>query len=226
VSVTARRKTTTEIERHYFERFRKAYALPAGSVTYRDKPVVTLTGERTIGIEITRFYLQSGHAPHSEQRQRPLRKAVVSEAQGLHRAKGGKRIELTIAFDPARPITSLRRRRLPSELAALAKRVDNSRATPRTPPRGRELTALIMRGPAPEILVACMRGGKDNGFQPTSRLSNPTPRPPERRNSAPQTVFLSRRGDPSGDYHEQTIGPGQDRRRSSWPKAWERTALR
>jgi hypothetical protein len=129
VNVTARRRTTTEIERHYFERFRKAYALPAGAVTYGDKPDVTLTEERTIGIEITRFYLQSGSAPQSEQRQRPLRDAVVSEAQALYRAKGGKRIEFTIVFDPARPITPLRRRRLPGELAALAKRVDNSRAS-------------------------------------------------------------------------------------------------
>src|SRR5580693_3555129 len=48
--------------------------------------------------------------------------------------------------------------------------------------------------PAPEILVACMRGGKDNGLQPTSRLSNPTPRPPERRNSAPQTMFYLEEG--------------------------------
>jgi hypothetical protein len=63
VSATAARKTTREIERHYFGRFRKAYALPAGSVTYGDKPDVTITGER-----------------HSEQRQRPLRNAVVSEA--------------------------------------------------------------------------------------------------------------------------------------------------
>ena len=129
MSVTARRKTATEIERHYFERFRKAYTLPVGTVTYGDKPDVTLTGERTIGIEITRFYLQSGRVPHSEQRQRPLRNAVVSEAQALYSANGGKRIELTIAFDPARPITPWRKRRLPGELAALAKRVDNLRAS-------------------------------------------------------------------------------------------------
>jgi hypothetical protein len=44
VSAAAARKTTREIERHYFERFCKAYALPAGSVTYGDKPDVTLTG--------------------------------------------------------------------------------------------------------------------------------------------------------------------------------------
>ena len=36
------------IERHYFERFRKAYPLPTGQLGYGDKPDVTLTGERTI----------------------------------------------------------------------------------------------------------------------------------------------------------------------------------
>jgi hypothetical protein len=72
VRVTARRKTTTEIERHYFERFRKAYALQAGSVTYGDKPDVTLTGERTIGIEITRFYLQVGRGPDLGRREIPV----------------------------------------------------------------------------------------------------------------------------------------------------------
>jgi hypothetical protein len=53
----------------------------------------------------------------------------MPEAQALYRAGGGKKIELTIAFDPARPITLLQRRRLPVELAALAKRVDNSWAS-------------------------------------------------------------------------------------------------
>jgi hypothetical protein len=129
VRAKAARKTATEIERHYFERFRKAYALPAGAFTYGDKPDVTLASEQTIGIEITRFYLQPGSAPYSEQRQRPLRTAVLSQAQALYRADGGKKIELTIAFDPAEPITPPRRKKLPAELAALAKRVDNSRTS-------------------------------------------------------------------------------------------------
>jgi hypothetical protein len=81
------------------------------------------------GQSVSRFYLRPGSASHSEQRQRPLRNAVVLDAQALYRAKGGKSIELTIAFDPARPVTSLRSRRLPSELAALAKRIDNSPAS-------------------------------------------------------------------------------------------------
>lgn len=126
MAATARRKTNKEIERHYFERFRKAYALPAGAVSYGDKPDVTLAGARTIGIEITRFYLQSGHVPFSEQQQRPLRAAVMSEAQDIYRRNGGKNIELTIAFEARRPITPPRRKSLPGDLAGLAKRVDNS----------------------------------------------------------------------------------------------------
>jgi hypothetical protein len=129
VPAVASKKTTREIERHYFERFRKAYALPAGTISYGDKPDVTLIGERAIGIEITRFFLQSGRVPYSEQQQRPLRCAVVSEAQALYRANGGKAIELTIAFDPREPTTPLRRKSLPAELATLAKRIDSSPAT-------------------------------------------------------------------------------------------------
>jgi hypothetical protein len=102
--------------------------LPSKAINYGDKPDVTLTGERTIGIEITRFDLQSGRIPFSEQQQRPLRCAVVSEAQALYRCNGGKNIELTIAFDPRRPITSQRRKLLLIEVAALAKRIDNSPA--------------------------------------------------------------------------------------------------
>jgi hypothetical protein len=126
VAAATRRRTSREIERYYFEQFRKARVLPAGSISYGDKPDVTVTGERSIGIEITRFYLQSGHVPFSEQQQRPLRDAVVSEAQAAYQAKTGKKIELTIAFDPRRPITPRRRKRLPAELASLAERIDNS----------------------------------------------------------------------------------------------------
>jgi hypothetical protein len=96
------------IERHYFERFRKAYSLPTGQVAYGDKPDVTLTGERTIGIEVTRFYLQPGSRLESKQRQRPLRDAVVERAQALYRAQGGKAVELHFSFDTPVAITPRR----------------------------------------------------------------------------------------------------------------------
>jgi len=59
-------KTNRDIERHYFEQFRGAYGLPNGAVEYADKPDVLLKGERTIGIEMTRFYLQPGGSPGRE----------------------------------------------------------------------------------------------------------------------------------------------------------------
>jgi hypothetical protein len=55
--------------------------------------------------------------PVQRRKQRPLRRAVVSEAQALYRANGGKAIELTIGFHPREPITPLLRKLLPPELA-------------------------------------------------------------------------------------------------------------
>jgi hypothetical protein len=78
---------------------------------------------------------------------------------------------------------------------------------------------------APEIPVPRMRGGKQWSSAHIPALE-PDPEITGAAEFGPSDDVLSRRGDPSGDYHEQTIGPGQDRRRSSWPKAWERTALR
>ncbi len=125
------KRTNRDIERHYFEQFRRAYTLPDGTVSYCDKPDVTLTGERKIGIEITRFYLQSGACLASDQRQQPLRTAIVAKAHALFRAQGGKGFELTIDFDRRHPITSTspRSRKLPGELVALANRIDPARAT-------------------------------------------------------------------------------------------------
>jgi hypothetical protein len=72
------KRTNRDIEEHYFERFRKAYELPPGVVSYADKPDVLIKGSRTVGIEIANFYLQPGSAPGSEQRQRERRRDVVS----------------------------------------------------------------------------------------------------------------------------------------------------
>jgi hypothetical protein len=117
--------TNRDIERHYFEQFIKAYKLPNGGAEYADRPDVILRGEQTIGIEITRFYLQPGGSLANEQRQKPFRKGVVSDAHKLHLSAGGKKFELTISFRPDRPITSARRKILPKELAALAATLSN-----------------------------------------------------------------------------------------------------
>ena len=120
MDLRATMKTNRDIERHYFEQFSAAYELPNGTAEYADRPDVLLRGKRTIGIEMTRFYLQPGGSPDSEQKQRPRREAVVSDAHQLHRGVGGKNFELTITFNPDRPITLARKKILPRELAALA----------------------------------------------------------------------------------------------------------
>jgi hypothetical protein len=118
------RLSNHEIERHYFEKFRAVYSLPSGDIDYGDKPDIILKGTRTIGIEVTRFYLASGNDFDSEQRQKPLRDVIVKEAQKLYQGANGRGIELWIGFDPTMPITSDRKKALPMEIADLAKRMD------------------------------------------------------------------------------------------------------
>lgn len=134
MSTRASTKTTHDIERHYFEQFGRAYGrLPDGDIEYGDKPDVLLKGKRTIGIEITRFYLQSGHLPESEQRQRQLRECVMSDAQSLYRAAGGRGIELAVGFNADNAITLPRKKELPTELADLARSIDAQKSGPLDP---------------------------------------------------------------------------------------------
>ena len=91
-------------ERHYFELFRESYTLPEGKVDYGDKPDVTITGSRKLGIEITNFYHEDGSLVGSEQRQASRRTSVASLAQALYLKNGGKNIELKLSFDKSHPI--------------------------------------------------------------------------------------------------------------------------
>ncbi len=131
----AAKQTNRHIERAYFERFRQAYALPPGAVSYADKPDVLVTGQRVVGIEITNFYLEPGSDESSEQRQRPRRYEVASEAHRLYLADGGKDIELMIKFSPNKPITSASRKTLPKKLAKFAARIDTEAMGPYNPQR-------------------------------------------------------------------------------------------
>lgn len=92
------------MEKHYFEMFRRDYALPDGKPNYGDNPDVIWEGERKIGIEMTCFYIEKGNLPESEQVQSGRREWVVSKAQKLFLANDGRRIVLSISFDKARPI--------------------------------------------------------------------------------------------------------------------------
>ena len=92
-------RSRQDVERYYFELFRRDFPLPEGLVTYGDKPDVRITGQRTIGIEITNFFLEDGTSPSSEQVQRRRRDRVVSRAQKLYLAGGGRRVEIWLSFD-------------------------------------------------------------------------------------------------------------------------------
>jgi hypothetical protein len=114
-----------KIERHYFEQFSKAYALPEGCVIYGDKPDVIVHGTKKIGVEITNFFVKSGRRVDSEQRQQPLRQTVIEEAQKLYLAGGGRKIELSFSFDKNSPINQDNKRKLSSNLAEFAHSIDS-----------------------------------------------------------------------------------------------------
>src|SRR4051812_15176541 len=109
--------------------FRRDFPLPAGEIKYADKPDVILRGERTIGIEITDFYLKSGHLPTSEQKQRKKRDVVVSTAQRLYREQSGTDVGFVFGFDKDHPIDD--EQTLARKIAAFAKVFSHE-------PRGRD----------------------------------------------------------------------------------------
>ena len=95
--------------------------MPAGEIEYKDKPDVIVHGERRLGIEIANLYLVDGRDPASEQVQRRRRDQVMARAQALHRESGGRRIELSAAFDPGLPI--METEPLARKIAEIATRV-------------------------------------------------------------------------------------------------------
>jgi len=111
-----------EIEKYYFELFRKIYSLPSGEIEYGDKPDVIIDGPQKIGIEITNFYLLDGCLNKSEQNQQPLRENVVKNAQKLYLKNGGKDIAVSFDFDDTKPIKN--RRNLEKKIAEYVKSVE------------------------------------------------------------------------------------------------------
>jgi len=114
--------TTGKRERRYFEMFQETYELPAGTVEYRDRPDVIITGAQTLGIEITNFYVSEGGNPSSEQVQRNHREAVVSLAQSSYTNSGGKNNVITFSFNKEYPITNVAA--VASKIEALAHQIE------------------------------------------------------------------------------------------------------
>lgn len=114
-----------DIEKYYFDKFRKDYSLPFGDLNYKDSPDVIIDGERRIGIEITNFFHEKGSILESEQVQRSLREKVVSEAQRIYQSENGKKIEISFGFDKTNPIQV--RKKLVKKLVGLAKLIEKSK---------------------------------------------------------------------------------------------------
>lgn len=115
-----------DIERYYFEKFRKFYPLPSGKIDYEDSPDVIIEGERRIGIEITNFYIKKGSLIESRQVQTKIRDEVVSKAQQVYLNNEGKNFEISFGFDDAHPIR--KKKSLVDQLADLTKRIERFEA--------------------------------------------------------------------------------------------------
>jgi len=107
-----------EIEKHYFEMFRQVYPF-GGTVAYGDSPDVIIEGEKRIGVEITRFFLEDGKLPASEQVQIKRRERVVLDAQQLYQEENGRSIIIIFGFNNLNPIRD--EKKLKSELVSLAR---------------------------------------------------------------------------------------------------------
>jgi hypothetical protein len=101
------RITSSQIEQHYFEQFRRDYLLPKGEVTYCDKPDVIVRGDSILGVEITNLFLAPGSNAASEQMQRGLREKVLQRAQAIFSEAGGKKFELSVDFNVLKPILQI-----------------------------------------------------------------------------------------------------------------------
>lgn len=111
-----------EVERRVLDAFKQAYPqFPEGTIKHGDKPDTIVFGPRKVGIEITGFDLMDGDNPNSERQQSVRRSGVVEEAQRLYLSNGGKPIELIFGFNH---ISQERRKILPGELAAFARRIE------------------------------------------------------------------------------------------------------
>lgn len=114
--------TNQEIERYYFEQFKAVFPLPAGTTKYGDRPDVIIRGNESVGIEIANLFLIDGSDICSEQVQLKRREAVLKQAQHEYLRMGGKKINLSVSFNPSFPI--IKTTTLASALATKAREID------------------------------------------------------------------------------------------------------
>jgi hypothetical protein len=154
--MTPKKPTKKEKERYYLEQFRKVYDdFPAGVVRDGDdqeRPDVIIDGTPKIGLDLTNLYHNGGKGGKlgSEPEQAQKRDGVVNEAQNLYLAGDDKNVELTFGFHP---ISDKRRKKLPTELAAFGKRIENKVS---------ETIILAFDGAPSEVSFAWNAGEYDN----------------------------------------------------------------
>ncbi len=159
------RPSNQTIERNYFELFRSHYEVPEGEIVYTDKPDVILRSSQTIGVEIANLYLTSGADDTSEQVQRARRLQILERAQALHRASGGKRIELSVGFNPEYPIQELEPVAL--ALATIATKIEDL-------PSGQVSRMLFKHVPELGFLFHNQKEYADAKWRPVQGYSVPT----------------------------------------------------
>jgi hypothetical protein len=119
------RLNNSQIEQYYFEQFRNDYPLPEGDIHFTDKPDVIVHSDSSLGIEITNLYIVPGFDPTCEQVQRRRRHQVLKQAQAAFLAGGGKRFELSVDFNPQKPIEKIKP--LSDALCSLAQKLSSAK---------------------------------------------------------------------------------------------------
>lgn len=94
------RPKTLKIEKYYFERFCNDVGLDYNSFRVGKTPEPDIiSGNRSVGVEITNLYILDGKDRGSEQQQSLLRDKIVKEAQGIYERGGGRKIDVLLSFN-------------------------------------------------------------------------------------------------------------------------------
>jgi hypothetical protein len=114
------------LEQHYFELFVQHYPVPTGAIEYSDKPDVLIkNGDRKLGIEIAHLYKLDGKDVKSEQKQSVIRREVISQAEQLYLSIRGRKLEISVDFDPDFPIKRKSIKKAANSLAAIAQEISS-----------------------------------------------------------------------------------------------------
>lgn len=108
------------LERWYLERLRTTFAdFPSGAVIARESPDFTVQSDyRTVGIEITRFYLPPPDEERPQQEQQSLKDRAVCLAHQMHMEAGGPALYVSVFYRERLAIT---KRDVPTMANAISK---------------------------------------------------------------------------------------------------------